>query len=132
MAHRFRMELSGHPVIDRQHKSLFDLLDGVEKWVGVPNNEEGILAAMTGLIDYTKSHFGYEEVFMQEANYPDYAKHKERHARFVRQLDHLYPKVIANQMTIDDMMVIIEGWLVDHINTEAPLFRKHIDKTIMR
>ncbi len=68
--------------IDQQHQELFisinDLLQAMHEGKG----KDEIQKVMEFLDDYVISHFGMEEKYMDQYNYPDIGRHKEQHQSF--------------------------------------------------
>ena len=78
----------GVPEIDHQHQELFvrieRLVEGVAR--GNPADVERLLEFLS---QYVVKHFGAEERWMLRSAYPDYARHKAQHERFIRDYEHM-------------------------------------------
>ena len=116
----------GSPVVDRQHKALFELVDqlqtAIEERVGhnsletVVGEMETIVRVLEELAAYTVHHFTAEEQLMADAHYPPYAAHKQVHQAFV-------DKVRDYQRRLDEgadvpsteLAEFLRDWLKKHI-----------------
>jgi len=67
-------------------------------------------------VKYTGYHFGAEEKIMKKINYPDYAKHKQEHIDFVREL---YIKAeefkTGNILVPLQFVYYLRDWVLHHI-----------------
>jgi hemerythrin len=72
----------GVPEIDHQHQELFlrieRLVEGVAR-----GKEADVQRLLEFLGQYVVKHFGAEERWMLRSAYPDYARHKGEHERFI-------------------------------------------------
>jgi hemerythrin len=78
----------GVPEIDHQHQELFlrieQLVQGVSR-----GNATDVECLLEFLGQYVVKHFGAEERWMLRSAYPDYARHKAEHERFIRDYEHM-------------------------------------------
>lgn len=58
----------GIPVIDAQHQRIVEYINTVEH-VQKTKSQKELLELMDELVDYTVSHFAFEESLMEEAGY---------------------------------------------------------------
>ena len=102
--------------IDNQHKKLIELLSGLHAAMSVGKGQQVLEETLQGLIDYTKTHFKYEENLMRLYHYPAFENHKKEH-------DDLTQKVLDFQkefqtqrigMTLD-LLMFLKNWLIQHI-----------------
>ena len=70
--------------IDRQHKKLLSLINQLQTAIEYSTGEEFEREALDALVDYTKTHFTYEEGLMKDNGYPDYEPHKAQHEKMVK------------------------------------------------
>jgi len=105
-----------HPVIDKQHRRLFELGGELHGAMLSGQGRQKMQAILDELVAYTKTHFATEENLMQKANYPDYAAHKLEH-------DKLTAKVVqfqkgfqtTNVASTIAVMEFLKAWLEHHI-----------------
>lgn len=111
----------GVELIDEQHKLLFDKINKLFKAVHSGANEELVMDALNFLDEYTKTHFGDEERYMQSINYDRYNIQKSMHTDFIGELDKLkksYIKSGRNPTVILNANKLIVDWLTKHISFE--------------
>lgn len=107
----------GVPEIDHQHQELFLR---VERLIaGVSRGREPELERLIEFLgQYVVKHFGAEERWMIRSAYPDYARHKREHERFVRDYEHMtqeYRQKGAQVLLGMRMNDWISAWLQEHI-----------------
>ena len=103
----------GMPMIDSQHKQLFDL---AATFAG-NGNEIRVMKTLVMLNDYIKVHFRAEEEMLAALDYPDLEAHQRHHAEFKGKLLKLLDS--ARQLTLDEIanevQYLIYGWFSKHI-----------------
>ena len=103
----------GLPMIDSQHKQLFDL---ASTFAG-NGDQIRMMKTLVMLCDYVKVHFREEEQMLDELNYPDLLAHRKLHAEFKRMLLKLLGN--ANTLSLDEIasevQYLIYGWFSNHI-----------------
>ena len=103
----------GLPMIDSQHKQLFDL---AATFTG-NGNQIRVMKTLVMLNDYVKVHFRAEEEMLAALKYPDLNAHKLLHAEFKDMLLKLLDS--ARQLTLDEIANevkhLIYGWFSSHI-----------------
>ncbi|MDH3979222.1 MAG: bacteriohemerythrin [Gammaproteobacteria bacterium] len=103
--------------IDQQHRKLINLINQLATAVDYSTGEEFEREALAELVDYTKTHFSYEEGLMEENGYPDFEAHKAQHNAMIREVD----AVLAEYEEDHDLAMrhgfnYLKSWLIDHIN----------------
>jgi len=101
---------------DAQHKRLFEMINDLHKGVVERRDRETMEKVLVGLIDYTFTHFGSEELAMQEYAYPDYEEHLAEHKRLAASVN----GYVADMKSGKDLRALNLGgflynWLTDHI-----------------
>ncbi|MBL8393218.1 MAG: hemerythrin family protein [Candidatus Accumulibacter sp.] len=103
----------GLPMIDAQHRQLFDLAATFRG----DGDQIRILKSLAMLTEYVKVHFRQEEEMMAACHYPDLETHRRLHGEFRRMLFDLLEN--AKQMTLDEIadevQYLINGWFYNHI-----------------
>lgn len=116
----------GVPAIDEQHMRLVDLINALHE-AATWNNEHNTIPStideletmdevLVALIDYTSSHFSFEERCMVQHSYPDYEEHKHAHTEFIRRIRQ-YRRDFDNGSALrsSEMMRFLRDWLTTHI-----------------
>ena len=104
----------GIPVIDSQHQRIVEYIAKVEMAHKHHSHEE-LMEVLDELVDYTLSHFAFEESLMEEAGYPFIKAHQKVHALFTRRVDSYYQQAKAGADVTDELMHTLKAWLVNHI-----------------
>ena len=67
-------------------------------------------------VDYVGYHFSTEEKVMARINYPDYARHKQEHAAFVREVFRKMEEYNTGKITAPITFVyFLRDWILHHI-----------------
>ena len=109
----------GIPVIDSQHQRIVDYINQVAH----ANSAKGradVLNVLDELVDYTLSHFAFEENLMDEAGYPFANPHKKVHRLFARRVANFQQRAKAGEIVTEELLHVLKAWLLNHI--------KHDDK----
>ncbi len=102
--------------IDTQHKKLVNLINTLHEAMTQGKGKEILGKVLDELVDYTKTHFSFEEGKMQAAGYKQYLSHKLEHDRFTRQVMDLQKQYHDGKATITiDVLNFLKDWLVNHI-----------------
>lgn len=117
----------GVTTVDNQHRKLVDLVNRLHAALmrGAANTEAtGIL---NELVQYTVTHFKYEEEIHQRTGYPEAAAHKASHEQLVARIGELMKGLEAGTAAIGvDLMEFLKHWLINHIQKEDKRFGPHI------
>jgi methyl-accepting chemotaxis protein len=102
--------------IDNQHKCLIGLINRVYKGMMMDEGKEVLSKALEDLVDYTKTHFGYEERMFKQHGYPDMQSHVAKHEKLVGQVMDFYNKFQSGEVEVDnELLKFLKNWLVNHI-----------------
>jgi len=102
--------------IDAQHKSLFDLLNKLHNEIAKKKSHAAIGDALEKLIQYTKTHFEFEERFLESMQYPEIDKHKAKHAALTQKAIKLQQEFATGNTAIAiEVMNFMLAWLTNHI-----------------
>jgi hemerythrin len=108
----------GVPEIDRQHKRLFRLMNDLHKSCATTEQiKDSFADAMHAAVDYVKTHFSYEEAFLEKAGYPGLAEHKNMHKGFIKKvLDSVNDyKQGKGTFVAFDFVRFLKDWILGHI-----------------
>lgn len=108
---------TGIKVIDQQHRRLADYINQLEDANG-PQSRERVGKVMKDLIEYTISHFAFEESMLEEANYQFIVPHKRVHELFVRRINEYRDRFEAGEDVTADVTHMLGNWLINHIKRE--------------
>lgn len=108
---------SGIPEVDRQHRTLVDLLNRAAACVEEGRNWE-VETLFNDLWAYADHHFAFEEGLLEQARYPDLDAHKREHQAFRNHLANLYAGYLSRTGGgAAELMGFLRAWLETHILT---------------
>jgi hemerythrin-like metal-binding protein len=103
--------------IDQQHKKLVNLINHLTTAVDYSTGEEYEREALAELVDYTKTHFTYEEGLMEDNGYPDFEPHRKQHRAMIDEVDAILAEYEKDQeQAMRRACDYLKDWLVKHIN----------------
>ena len=106
----------GISLIDRQHKTLFDLLNQVNSGLLKQADIADIGSALSELISSVDIHFRTEERLMHAHSYPGYEMHKSEHQGITKKIQEFQKAVQAGKASLTtDMMHVFKKLLEQHI-----------------
>lgn len=79
--------MTGHAVVDADHKQLIDSLNQLEDALREGAGKEHIAGLLDFLNRYTREHFAREEAHMKQVACPSYAENCREHALLISRLD---------------------------------------------
>lgn len=102
--------------IDDQHKLLFDMINDFYDDLGKVSPKELISDLIVKMKNYTESHFGHEEKYFIQYNYPDYESHIKEHREFIAKISEIEKKIISGKMVMTmEVTGFLRDWLKNHI-----------------
>jgi len=118
--------------IDRQHRKLVGLINNLQTAVYYSTGEEFERKALDELVDYTRTHFKYEEGLMEQNGYPDFESHRAEHERMIARVDEVLEAYRQDQENaMKKAVAFLRGWLINHINgTDKQYSQFLIDKGV--
>lgn len=108
---------TGIQVIDKQHQRIIDYINKLYHAQQYHSREE-VGTVLDELVDYTLSHFAFEESLMEEAGYPFINAHKKVHQLFVRRVGDYQQRFKMGEDIADELLNTLRAWLVNHIKND--------------
>jgi hemerythrin len=108
---------SGIPVIDTQHKRLTEFINELHDacQTGDINETNHV---MEGLLNYTITHFEFEESLQEKAGYPYLKAHKRIHEIFMKKVAEIRSRASKGENVAPELLALLNGWLISHIKGE--------------
>lgn len=118
--------------IDNQHRKLVGLINSLQTAVDYSTGEEFERQALEELVDYTRTHFKYEEGLMEQHGYPDFEPHRAEHERMIAQVGEVMEAYRQDQdNAMQNAITFLKNWLINHINgTDQQYSQFLIDKGV--
>lgn len=115
----------GIPVIDSQHRRIVDYINHVEHAQKNLDKHE-IFEVLDELVDYTLSHFAFEENLMEEAGYPFSNPHKKVHRLFAKRVAAFQSRAKSGEDITEELLHVLKAWLVNHIKCDDKDYAKAV------
>jgi hemerythrin len=122
---------TGIDVIDGQHRRIVDYVNQLHE-----ARERGDAAAVGEVIEstveYTLSHFAFEESLMEDAGYPLSKPHKKVHELFVKRVADLRMRFRAGEDISAELHGLLSRWLVNHIRNDDHDYVESVKRSMNR
>lgn len=108
---------TGIDEIDRQHRRIVDYINTLYELRESPDREA--LGDVIGeMVDYTLSHFVFEETLIENAGYMFAGPHKKVHELFTRRVSEMQTRFDAGEDVAAELHGMLSRWLFNHIRNE--------------
>ena len=108
---------TGIEVIDKQHQRIVEYINQLDDIVDHPDKTK-LAGVLNELVDYTLSHFTFEESLMEEANYPFIKAHKRVHLLFIQRINQYLKRFKAGEDITVELLNTLKAWLINHIKSD--------------
>ena len=108
---------TGIEVIDHQHRQIVDFINQLEA-AKTAKDMEKVKTVVDACVDYTLSHFAFEESLQEEAGYLYCKPHKKVHELFARKVAEYQQRVNLGDDVADELHGMLARWLVNHIKRD--------------
>ncbi|MCK7460401.1 bacteriohemerythrin [Idiomarina aminovorans] len=112
--------------INRQHKRLIYIANELYRLKLRSGDTHSVQRLVGSLINYTATHFNYEELLMERHNYPDLANHKLKHKALVEDVMRFKRRVDNHEDVIDELLEFVKAWLMNHIMKSDMAYKKDL------
>ncbi len=119
----------GVPLIDDQHKKLFQIADKLQSSHNTNAMYKEMGRSIVLLVDYTMQHFRTEEAFMKKIRFPKLETHQTEHRRIIKQLQEVLIKLKADKhVSPSELIEMTSNWIFDHTLQEDAQIKAHLDE----
>jgi hemerythrin len=108
---------TGINVIDGQHKQIVEYINKLDD-AKVTLNRMVIKKVISDTVDYTVSHFGFEETLIEDAGYEFVRPHKRVHELFVKRVSEYKERFNDGEDVADELHDLLSRWLFSHIKND--------------
>lgn len=108
---------TGIDVIDSQHKRIVSYINALEE-ARAAKDRVRVGHIIEQLVDYTQSHFGFEESLMEEAGYRFLKPHQKVHELFIRRVNGFTVRAAKGEDVSEELHTMLSTWLLNHIAHE--------------
>lgn len=116
---------TGIDVIDGQHRQIVTFINRLYD-AKLASNRQIIGEVIDGLVDYTLSHFAFEEALMEDAGYEFSRPHKKVHELFVRRIGEFRLRFNAGEDIINELHGLLARWLFNHIRNDDAAYARTV------
>ncbi len=115
----------GIDVIDEQHIRIVDYTNHLIR-ANQRGDKDAVGDVLVELMDYTQSHFAFEESLMAQADYPHLQAHKKVHELFTRKVEDYQRRYLQGEGIADELLQTLTTWLLNHINKEDAVYSNDV------
>ena len=119
----------GINVIDNQHHRIIEYINSLFDMGDNPAKDQ-LALVIDSMIDYTYSHFAFEEALMEEAGYDFLSVHKRSHEAFTQRINDLHQRFIDGEDVKNEIGELLQAWLINHIMSDdqsyAPVVKEKL------
>ncbi|MES9855960.1 MAG: bacteriohemerythrin [Sedimenticola sp.] len=108
---------TGISVIDGQHKRIVDYINQLNDICQGEGDIE-VSEVIVALVDYTLSHFAFEESLLEEAGYEQNAAHTREHDSFRNKIFDFKERATEGKEVAEPLLQLLNQWLFTHIQHE--------------
>jgi hemerythrin len=108
----------GIEVIDQQHRRIVEYINQLDDARSSGHSREEIGYLINDLVDYTISHFGFEESLQEEAGYPFAKSHKKVHDLFTQRVSDFLARYDKGEDVSKGLNSLLVTWLFNHIKRD--------------
>jgi hemerythrin len=102
--------------IDEQHKKMVEIINELHDAMYAGKGVTVLADVVRRLVDYTVMHFGTEERYFKQYDYPDSARHKNEHDGLTKKTMSLADAMQRGENVLSvDVMQFLKDWLITHI-----------------
>ncbi len=102
--------------IDQQHKKWIGMINDLHEAMKQGKGNDVMGKILSGIVDYTKTHFATEERYFKQYNYPDAEAHIKIHNGFVEKVVQLQTDFNKGGLGLSiKAMDVLKDWFVNHI-----------------
>ena len=105
---------TGIDVIDDQHKRILDYINEIDDIVD-DTGRDRVKQILENIIDYTQSHFTFEESLQEEAGYKYRVPHKRVHDLFIKKIESYRDRFAMGHAIEGELNEVLAKWLINHI-----------------
>lgn len=122
---------TGIEVIDTQHKRIVSYVNQLEA-AQMKGDKMGVAQVIEQLVDYTQSHFGFEEAMMEEAGYKFLKPHQKVHELFIKRVTDFTVRAAKGEEIAGELHSMLVKWLINHIASEDHDYSKPVLQMLAR
>jgi methyl-accepting chemotaxis protein len=108
--------LTGNSVIDADHKMLVQYVNDLNRAMLEGHGQEAAADVLGKLVQYTRDHFGREEIIWNEGGLESLGQHRKTHTDLMATVEGLQRDFLAGKAALTgDLMTFLRSWLINHV-----------------
>lgn len=108
---------TGIQVIDSQHKRIVEMINQLHD-AQAQHDRELLGNVIEELVDYTISHFAFEETLLEDSGYQFSRAHKKVHELFIKRVSDYRMRFEAGEDVAEELKGLLGRWLFNHIRND--------------
>lgn len=108
---------SGISIIDEQHKRIVEFINELDD-ACLTGSIAKTSHVMEGLLNYTITHFEFEEALLEKAGYQFLKAHKRIHEIFMKKVAAIRDRAHQGENVAPELLRLLKLWLTSHIKGE--------------
>lgn len=108
---------TGIQVIDSQHKRIVEMINQLHD-AQAQHDRELLGNVIEELVDYTISHFAFEETLLEDSGYQFTRAHKKVHELFIKRVSDYRMRFEAGEDVAEELKGLLGRWLFNHIRND--------------
>ena len=118
---------TGIQEVDTQHKRIVNLVNQMQD-ARLNKDMETVASVITEMVDYTLSHFAFEEALMEDAGYRFLGPHRRVHELFAMKIPEFQARFEAGEDITGELHTMLVRWLYNHIRGDDQGYVESIKK----
>ncbi len=120
---------TGIHVIDEQHKRIVGFINELDHASQTGSAPE-VQHVLEGLLDYTVTHFEFEEELQEKAGYPFLKAHMRVHEIFMKRIAAFRERANNGENIIPELLSMLKVWLSSHIKGDDRDYVESVKKML--
>lgn len=121
---------TGIQIIDDQHKRIVAMINQLIHADENDHSREEVGEVLGELVDYTLSHFAFEEALLEEAGYAFTRPHKRVHEIFTDRVSQFNLRFRAGEDVTQELINLLSRWLFNHIRNDDKAYAETVKNNI--
>lgn len=108
---------TGIDVIDNQHRRIVEYINQLHDAIEHQGREQ-VGTVLEELVEYTLSHFAFEEDLQEQSGYPFAHAHSKVHELFKRRVVEFQQRFELGEDIARQLLTLLHTWLINHIKRD--------------
>ncbi len=114
--------------IDEQHRKLVVIINELHDAMKTGKGKQALSKIFDELVDYTHTHFTFEEKLMEKHAYNELSLHKQTHQNLIKQLNNFIESYNKGNTALSiNVMNFLQDWLIGHIQGSDKKYTSHLN-----